>query len=191
MVFWLSSTVYGGAHGLFDMYFGPFVRALPGVPSAVIGTAWSVGVVSEVVVIWFMPRVLSGRATSWVLPAGALVAVLRWWLLSQVSSAGEILLLAPLHGVTFGAWYLAFVHENQRIAPPELRATMQGIAAGCLGLGMIVATVLGGYVLERWGGRRLFELAASLAASSLPLYLARGLLERRADLSRRAVSGQA
>jgi predicted MFS family arabinose efflux permease len=86
---------------------------------------------------------------------------------------------------------LAFVHENQRAAEPELRATMQGVAAACLGLGVITASVIGGYVLERGGGRRLFELAAMVAAGSLVLYLARSFLERRAHLSPRAVSGQA
>ena len=191
MLLWFASTLYGAAHGLFDVYFGPAVRALPAVPAALIGTVWGVGVLCEVVVVWFMPRVLAGSATAWVLPGGAAIAALRWWLLADATTSRELLLNAPLHGITFGAWYLAFVHENQRAAEPALRATMQGIAAACLGLGVIAATVLGGYTLEHWGGRRLFQLAAGLAATSFLLYLVRHPLARRAHLSPRPVSGQA
>jgi MFS family permease len=190
LLFWLASTLYGAAHGLFDVYFGPFVRALPGVPTQVVGSAWGVGVLCEVVVVWFMPRMLAGRASALVLPGSALIATLRWWLLARATSAYELLLLAPLHGVTFGAWYLAFVHENQRTTEPHLRATMQGVAAASLGLGVISATVVGGFALEHWGGRRLFEIAALLALSSLALYLLRFPLSSPAPLSRGAVSGQ-
>lgn len=191
LLFWLSSTLYGAAHGLFDVYFGPCLRSLPGIPSELVGSAWAVGVLCEVVVVWFMPRILSGRTTSWVLPGSALIAMLRWWLLAHATTTRDVLLTSPLHGITFGAWYLAFVHENQRAAEPHLRATMQGIAAACLGLGVISATVLGGYALEHWGGRRLFELAGGLAGCSLLLYLLRLLQQRRAGLSLPVLSGQA
>ncbi len=191
LLLWFASTLYGAAHGLFDVYFGPAVRMLPAVPAELIGTVWGVGVLCEVAVVWFMPRVLASNATAWVLPVAAAVAALRWWLLSDAATSRELLLNAPLHGITFGAWYLAFVHENQRAAEPALRATMQGIAAACLGLGVIAATVVGGYVLEHGGGRRLFELAAALAAASCVLFLVRRPLERRAHLSPRPVSSQA
>jgi predicted MFS family arabinose efflux permease len=85
---------------------------------------------------------------------------------------------------------LAFVHENQRTTEPHLRATMQGVAAASLGLGVISATVVGGFALEHWGGRRLFEVAALLALLSLALYLLRFPLGNPAPLSRRAISGQ-
>src|SRR5690606_23513883 len=110
LLLWIASTLYGAAHGLFDVYFGPAVRTLPEVPAELIGTVWGVGVLCEVVVVWFMPRVLASSVTPWVLPAAAAIAALRWWLLADATTSRELLLNAPLHGITFGAWYLAFVH---------------------------------------------------------------------------------
>ena len=101
------------------------------------------------------------------------MAAARWWLMAHVTSAAQVLALQPLHAITFGVWYLAFVHENQAEAPGHMRATVQGIASACLGVGTMTAIVVGGYGLERLGGRTLFLLASVASLGSVLLYLAR------------------
>ena len=107
--------------------------------------------------------------------------MLRWWLLSRANSPADLWLQQPLHAITFGVWYLAFVHENQARAPAAIRATVQGIAAACLGLGMVLATLAGGYVFERFGGRVLFRLATGAALLALACYSLRQVLLARHD----------
>jgi MFS transporter, PPP family, 3-phenylpropionic acid transporter len=170
---WLASLLYYAAHGVFDMYFGPFARTLPNVRSELVSMAWGLGVVCEIVVLLFVPRMLTGRLMPWLLPGCALIAAVRWMLTAHVTSAVHLLLLQPLHAVTFGIWYLAFVHENQAHAPAQLRATVQGIGAASLGLGTMSATLLGGYGLERLGGRVLFQIASGVACAAMLLFLLR------------------
>jgi MFS transporter, PPP family, 3-phenylpropionic acid transporter len=191
VLLWSASTLYYAAHGAFDMYFGPHVARIPGVTPGFVSACWSVGVVFEVALFFVLPRFLrSGSNAGWLIFA-AVVACVRWFFLARADSALEVALLAPLHAITFGLWYLVFVHENQQSATDEIRATVQGLGAACLGLGTSSATLLGGYVLEHLGGRQLFELASATAALSGCLYALRGPLSRRLDKRRLAVgSGQ-
>jgi MFS transporter, PPP family, 3-phenylpropionic acid transporter len=170
---WIGSVLYYAAHAVFDVYFGPFARALPGVTTGTIGLCWSLGVLAEIGVMWGMPRFLDGeRAGRWLVLA-ALVAAGRWALTSQVTSTTGLYLLAPLHGITFGLWFLAFAHENQRAVEGELRATAQGVGSACLGLGTITSTLVGGMAVERVGGRVLFGAASLLALAATAVYAAR------------------
>ncbi|HKP62591.1 MAG TPA: MFS transporter [Polyangiales bacterium] len=173
LLLWIGSTVYYLAHGAFDAYFGPHARSLSGASAAAVSAAWAIGVLAEIALIWLVPRWLASRSTRWLLIGSALVAAVRWSLLARASSSVELLALQPLHGVTFGVWYLAFVHENQTGAPSEIRSTVQGVAQACIGAGNLGATLIGGYVLERYGGRVLFDLAAYVALLAAGCYAAR------------------
>ena len=179
LLLWAGSIAHYVAHGAFDSYFGPFARTLPNVEAGTVSATWALGVAVEIVVIWFVPRLLDGPMRRGLLIGSALVSVLRWSLLAQASSEADLWLQQPLHGVTFGAWYLAFVHENQARAPSEIRATVQGVAQACIGAGMIVATLLGGYVFERLGGRALFRCAAAASLLAACCYGAREWLLAR------------
>jgi PPP family 3-phenylpropionic acid transporter len=170
LLLWLGSMLYYVAHGAFDSYFGPFARTLPNVSAGTVSGAWALGVTTEVVVIWFVPRWLDGRARRILLVGSAAVAALRWGLLANATNALDLWLQQPLHGVTFGVWYLAFVHENQARADVAIRATVQGIAQACIGAGMVASTLLGGYVVEQFGGRTLFRAAVVAALLATACY---------------------
>lgn len=179
VLLWVGSTLYYVAHGAFDVYFGPHVAGLPGVSREAVSLAWAIGVVFEVALSAAMPSLLRRFSSHALLIVAAMVSVLRWLLLARATGVAHVWALAPLHAITFGLWYLAFVHANQEGAPSALRATVQGFAAACLGLGMIVATLLGGYVMEHLGGRLLFELAAVCALLAAVCYGARARLAAR------------
>jgi PPP family 3-phenylpropionic acid transporter len=183
LLLWVGSTLYYVAHGAFDIYFGPHVKQLPGVDpkaaASAVSSAWAIGVVAEVLILFIVPRLLGRYSASMLLVVSAVVAASRWLWLAHVTTTFEVLAMAPLHGMTFGLWYLAFVHENQDAAPPELRATVQGLAAACLGLGSITATMCGSILLERLGGRALFEVACLFALASLLAYGVRMWLSAR------------
>ncbi|MEZ4270398.1 MAG: MFS transporter [Myxococcota bacterium] len=88
-----------------------------GWPSHRIGTAWSIAVVSELLMMLAAPRLVRrfGTATLW--PVCALTAAGRWLLLSYLESSQWILFWQPLHGITFGLWYLCMVDQVQAHAP--------------------------------------------------------------------------
>lgn len=179
LLLWLGSVLYYAAHGAFDTYFGPFARTIPGVSAETVSSAWALGVTCEVAVLWFVPRWIDSRARPLLLMVAACVAALRWAILAQATTPFGIWVQQPLHAVTFGVWYLAFVHENQTQAPPEIRATVQGVAQACIGGGMIASTLLGGSVLEQLGGRALFRLASLASVLALACYGLRQFLMAR------------
>jgi len=180
LLLWLGAVFYYLGHGAFDVYFGPFARTLPGVRAETVSFGWALGVTTEIAVLWFMPGLLIGPLRHGLLVFAALVAALRWWWIAEAATPLALWLQQPLHAITFGLWYVVFIHENQQGADPSIRATVQGMAAACLGLGLITATVLGGYVLEALGGRALFRLASAAALLAMCCYAAREwLLMRR------------
>ena len=176
---WSGAVIYYFAHGAFDAYFGPHARTLPGVTAEDVSAGWALGVGCEVLALWCMPRLLESRLRSTLLMIAAAVAVLRWWLIAEATSVTEVWLQQPLHAITFGVWYLTFVHENQTRAAPSVRATVQGIAAACIGLGMVLATLLGGYVFEAFGGGVLFRVASAATMLALLVYCVRFFVLRR------------
>lgn len=181
LLLWLGSVLYYAGHGAFDAYFGPYARSIEGVTAELISSAWVVGVGSEIAVLFLVPRLLESRLRAGLLLLATSVAVVRWWLIASARSPLDLWLQQPLHGITFGVWYAAFLHENQARAPSSIRATVQGMASACMGLGMITATLVGGHVLERLGGRVLFRLGAVCAGLSLLCYVARYWLLRRSE----------
>ncbi|HEX5661336.1 MAG TPA: MFS transporter [Polyangiales bacterium] len=167
---WLGAGFHYAGHGVFDHYFGPHARTIPGVSASLVSGAWAIGVGCEVVALWFVPRVLGRR---WLLPATAGVAAVRWLAIASAATPFAVLAQQPLHAITFAVWYAVFVHENQRHADPSMRATVQGMASASMGFGTISATLLGGPVLEHFGGRVLFRCAAGAAVLAGVCYLLR------------------
>ncbi len=180
---WVGSTLYYAAHGAYDVYYGPHIRTLTGVTDRMVSLYWALGVVAEIFVMLWVPRLLRGaRVGRVLLVVTALVSAMRWLGIAHATTAAALWWLQPLHAITFGVWYLAFVHESQSQASEEVRATVQGLSVACMGLGMISATLVGGYLFERFGGQVLFDTASALALCSLVAYALRvRLVERPAE----------
>jgi predicted MFS family arabinose efflux permease len=136
-----------------------------------VGLAWSVGVIAEIGVMIFAPRFIGRLRSSVFLCICAAVATARWALLAHLSSRAGILALQPLHGITFGLWYLSMVRFVQTRAPDQLRTSLQSMALSAMGLGMVTGYLGGGLVLERLGGTWLYRLAAAAAGAALAVYL--------------------
>ncbi|MDB4968361.1 MAG: hypothetical protein JWN44_4050, partial [Myxococcales bacterium] len=92
-----------------------------------------------------------------------LTATVRWALLSRVTSATLILCLQPLHGVTFGLFWVSavtLVRDRGHVAP----TASQGLFAAALGTGSLIGMNVSGRLLEAGGGPLLYGMAATCAA---------------------------
>lgn len=153
---WIACTPYHGS-------LAPYVKDL-GLPPWVVGVSASFGVLSEIVVMFtwprWAPRVSTRSLLLWVFAASAL----RWALMSAVSQPLLLSAVALLHGLTFGAFYLAGVGWMTKHAPGSLRATGQALfAAATFGIGGVVGYRLSGALYDSLGGPRLFLIASVLA----------------------------
>ncbi|MFY2559839.1 MFS transporter [Corallococcus terminator] len=161
---WMACAPF---HGTFSIH----VMAL-GLSPAVVGTVAGLGVLAEVGVMALYPRVAGGFAPRNVLAVAFAMSALRWGGMALVSSPTGMLLLAPLHGLTFGAFYVGSVAFLSRRVPPELRASGQALfAAFTFGLGGLVGYLSAGIGYDWLGGHRLFAVAGVLELGAAALVL--------------------
>ncbi|MCU0700580.1 MAG: MFS transporter, partial [Myxococcaceae bacterium] len=89
------------------------------------------------------------------------VSALRWGAMGLTTSPTLLVALAALHGLSFGAFYVASISWVADRAPGSLRATGQSLfVAATFGLGGLVGFTGAGRLYDGVGGQRLFQLAA-------------------------------
>ncbi len=169
-LFLVATTVYYTGHSMYDVFFSLHLRR-SGHDDAFIGVAWSVGVMAEILLMLAAPRFLHRLGSGPLMPLCAAIAALRWLLLSWVSGSSALLLVQPLHAVSFGLWYLSLVKHIQERAPERLRTSLQAMAQASMGTGMVVGYLAGGQLFEQLGGASLFHAAAGAAGLALLIYL--------------------
>ncbi len=169
LLFLVATVAYYSGHSTYDAYFGLHLRDL-GHGDGVLGMAWFNGVCWEIAVMLLAPKVLSGVRGSRLLMVSAAAAVLRWSLISVVTTVPAIVAVQTLHGLSFGLWYLSLVRFVQDRAPERLRATCQSMAFTAIGTGTVIGYMAGSRTLQRWGGAVMYRGSAAAAAVALVLY---------------------
>lgn len=161
---WIACAPF---NGLFSIH----VRAL-GLPPAVVGLASGLGVAAEVAVMLLYPRLARRLAPRHILFLAFAASALRWWGMALAESPRVIVALSALHGLTFGAFYVASVAFMAQRVPAQLRASGQALfVAVSFGLGGLVGFVSSGAGYDWLGGHRLFGVAALLEAGAALLVL--------------------
>lgn len=169
---WIASAPYHGSLGLhFEaLRFPPWALSL----------AASVAVTSEVIVFatwqrWsnrLRPRALLLLAFS----AGAA----RWGAMALTENPWLLISLSVVHGLSFGAFYVASISWVAERAPASLRATAQSLyVAITFGIGGLIGFTGSGRLYESLGGGRLFAIASLAEAVPLAIVLLR-LVDRPA-----------
>jgi len=101
-----------------------------------------------------------------------LPGALRWAVMAATAWVPAILLVQPLHGLTFAAQHLAAMAILARVVPGRLAATAQSVYAS-LGTGLVgAALTLASGPLYAWLGAGGFWVMASLCALAVPASLA-------------------
>ena len=144
-----------------------------GIGPGTAGLLWSEGVVAEVVVF-----VVAGPTLlRWLGPAGAAAlaasaGVVRWSVTAVTAWLPAMVLVEPLHGLTFALLHLACMRMLSVIVPPALAATAQAIY-GTVAVGVMAAilTLVSG-PLYGVLGPRAFWVMALLCAAALPIAFA-------------------
>ena len=114
---------------------------------------WSESVAAEVLVFF----VIGPALVTWLTPAGALAVaalagMLRWAVMAQSAAVLALVLVQPLHGLTFALLHLACMRLLARIVPPGLEGTAQALY-GTVGIGAATAglTLVAGCSTPGWG----------------------------------------
>jgi MFS transporter, PPP family, 3-phenylpropionic acid transporter len=130
-----------------------------------IGVAWATGVAAEIALMAASGAIVRRVGAAPLFAFSLATASLRWLCLSRVTSAAAILLLQPLHGITFGMFWVAgvlLVRDRGHAAP----TAAQGLFAAALGVGSLVGMNVAGRLLEAGGGPLVYGAAAGAAAAA-------------------------
>ncbi|MGQ0508095.1 MAG: MFS transporter [Myxococcaceae bacterium] len=166
MTHWMACAPF---HGTFSIH----LNALNLAPS-VVGLSAALGVVAEIAVMYLYPAFSEKIAPRHLLALAFAASAVRWWGMSQAHSANAIIALSALHGLTFGAFYIAAVAFLARRVPSHLRASGQALfGAVTFGVGGLAGYPLAGKGYDLLGGHRLFMVAAvvELVAAGLVLFV--------------------
>lgn len=88
-----------------------------------------------------------------------------------VPNGWYVLLLEPLHGVTYGCSAIASVEFASSVCPPGLEATSQTLIGICrYGVGYVIGTGLAGYIEQHFGSDVLYRGAGCIVFVVLLAY---------------------
>ena len=158
------------AHGALYVFYSIHLVA-QGYDKTVVGLLWTLGVMAEIVVFLFMPRISSMVSLRQILLACFALAALRFVLIGwAVEFIGLLVFAQWLHGASFGAHHAATMAALHRwfVAGQQARAqALYGsLAYGAGGLG---GALLAGALWERAGAGITFSAASLLALLCLIL----------------------
>ncbi len=128
-----------------------------------IGVAWAVGVAAEIALMAVSARIVDRVGVERLFALTLVTAALRWLLLARVDGPVAILCLQPLHGITFGLFWVAGV-TLARVRGHAAPTAAQGLFAAAVGTGSLVGMSATGRLLEVGGGALLYAVAAACAA---------------------------
>ncbi|MDB5369120.1 MAG: Transporter, major facilitator family protein [Roseomonas sp.] len=163
----LSALVQGSHAALYA--FGSIHWGAAGHSPATIGLLWAEGVVAEIMLFFYGGRLAARLGPRGLTCLAALAGVLRWGLLAETTWLPVLAFAQLLHGLTFGAQYLASMRLLLALVPPHQAATAQSLHAS-LGVGLTsgLLTLACGPLYAVWGGGVFWAMAA-LCAVALPL----------------------
>jgi MFS transporter, PPP family, 3-phenylpropionic acid transporter len=164
----LISALVLGSHAMHDA-FAVIRWSSAGVTPATASVLWSEAVAAEVVVFFLVGPWLVDRLTAaGVLALAASAGVLRWVVMASTADTLALVLVQPLHGLTFAALHLACMRLIGAIVPARLAATGQAMYALGAGATNAVFALAAGRLYASVGARG-FLVMAMLCAAAVPL----------------------
>lgn len=150
-VFLAVVFVCGAALSLNHNYLFLYLEEL-GVSKSWMGVSITLATVSEVAVLFFGSQLLARLGTRGLLAVSLLFLAVRLLGYAAATSAAVVIALQLLHGPTFAAMLIAGVAHANRLAPPGMGATAQGLFSGVnMGLGAAFGAIIGGFTYQSIG----------------------------------------
>ena len=167
-------VIFIGGIGLavVDNYLFLYLKSMQA-SNTLMGLALTFAVLSEIVIFYFMDRILTRWGVRRILITALVLYVIRLLLLSLVHTPWMVLLLQLMHGPTYALMWAAGVAHAKGFAPAGMAATAQGLLSSAYsGLGAVAGAILGGFLYEHVGPHLMYRWASLIVFLGLALYIA-------------------
>ena len=163
------AALIGGSHALHDTFEVIRWRAA-GLSATQASILWSLSVASELVVfVGIGPPLLAALGPRRAMLLAGAAGIVRWSTAAVTAAFPAMVLVEPLHGLTFALLHLACMDVIGRVVPAAAAATAQTVyATVAIGAATAMATGGAGPLYEAWGPGAFWVMAA-LCAAALPL----------------------
>ncbi len=164
----LMSAAHGPYYSFYSIYLGDH-----GYSKSHIGWLWALGVICEIGVFLYIPRLFKRYALESVLMASFAIGVARFLLIAWGINFPELIILAQvLHAATFGAYHAAAVALIHRTFKGRHQAKGQAFYNGIsFGAGGALGSLYAGQAWDNLGASGTFTIAAGCALLGLLLLL--------------------
>jgi len=165
-----ACALMAAAHGPYYTFYSIHLVNL-GYSKAMTGWLWALGVMCEIVIFLWLPRLYSAYSLRTILIASFAVAVVRFLIIGWGAGHFVLLLFAQmLHAATFGSFHAAAIGIVHRVFRGRHQARGQAIYGSLtFGLGGTVGTLASGYAWQYLGAGPTFTLAAAAALAGMLL----------------------
>jgi len=154
---------HGAYYGFFSLYMLD-----AGYSGGEIGLFWIIGVLAEIILMWYWSKSIQKTSPVWVLGICLLLASFRWFGLALTTDIFAIILLQLLHAASFAAFHLSAVAWVRKFAKPHRQTSAQGWYSSIgFGLGSTVGIMLCGMIVETQGYSSAFYACTFIALLGL------------------------
>jgi MFS transporter, PPP family, 3-phenylpropionic acid transporter len=165
----LVSALVLGSHAMHDT-FAVIRWGAAGITPALASVLWSEAVAAEVVVFFLVgPLLLTRLHPATMVSVAAAAGIVRWAAMASSSSAIVLVLVQPLHGLTFAALHLACMRLIPAIVPSGLAATAQALYAVSAGATTALLTLASGWIYAKFSAQGFLVMA--LLCAVVPLLI--------------------
>ena len=164
----VSAFFVSVSHGTLYTFFTLHLQHL-GYSGTLIGFLWTLGVLAEIVVFFYLPALFRRHALSTLLMASAGLGVIRFQMIGWAADWLALLLVAQLlHAATFGSYHAAAVAAVHRIFAPHAQARGQTLFSSLgYGAGGAAGTLAAGWAWDFAGPGFAFTVSSLAALAGL------------------------
>jgi PPP family 3-phenylpropionic acid transporter len=158
------------AHGALYIFYSIYL-AEHGYSKSLVGGLWSLGVLAEIAVFYYMSRLMRRFGLRVILLASFAAASVRFLMIGWgVESLAVIVLAQLLHGLTFGAYHAASITAVNCWFPGRSQARGQALYSSLsFGAGGLLGGLLSGWMWDGVGAALTFTLSTAFALLGLLL----------------------
>jgi PPP family 3-phenylpropionic acid transporter len=136
------------------------------------GLALTMATVSETPALFFSGWLVRKLGPRRMLLMALSAYALRLLLYSIAAAPWQVLLIQLMHGLTFSAMWTAGVSYAGQMAPKGMEATAQGLFnAVLMGFGGITGAMIGGLLIDRFGGAGMYRIGSCVILAGLGIFL--------------------
>jgi PPP family 3-phenylpropionic acid transporter len=175
LCFLASATLIQGSHAVYYAFGTLYWRSL-GHSDAAIAWLWAEGAIAEVVLFFVGARFVGRWGPGAFLALAGAGGLVRWTATAYVTSLPALVLIQPLHALTFAAAHLGAMHYIAGAVPHAQAGTAQSLYNAVVGgVGLGLASLAAGALYGAWGGGAYLAMAAMAGAGcGFALKLRRG-----------------